>query len=142
MMNCLISFGNSLLYGTVLTEIYHTQLTPTVSYLHEPGERRYSLALDISELFKPIIVDKVVFTLINNRMIKEEHFIEELNGCYLKDSGKKLFIIEYEKKLNTTVMHRGLRRHVSYQRLIRLECYKLIRHLLGEGPYVAIRVSS
>jgi CRISPR-associated protein Cas1 len=48
MMNCMISFGNSLLYATTLSEIYHTQLTPTVSYLHEPGERRYSLALDLA----------------------------------------------------------------------------------------------
>lgn len=139
-MNCLISFGNSLLYGTVLTEIYHTQLTPTISYLHEPGDRRYSLALDLSEIFKPIIVDRVIFTLINNRIIKDEHFIEELNGCYLKDSGKKVFISEYEKKLNTTIMHKGLKRHVTYQRLIRLECYKLVRHLLGERSYVALRV--
>ncbi len=28
-MNALISFGNSLLYSTVLSEIYHTQLNPT-----------------------------------------------------------------------------------------------------------------
>src|SRR5205823_1423769 len=68
MLNCLISFGNSLMYASILTEIYHTQLTPTVSYLHEPGERRYSLALDISEVFKPIIVDRVIFNLINNRI--------------------------------------------------------------------------
>jgi CRISP-associated protein Cas1 len=89
MLNCLISFGNSLLYATILTEIYHTQLTPTVSYLHEPGERRYSLALDISEVFKPIIVDRVIFNLINNRIIKEEHFLEELNFCYLKEQGRR-----------------------------------------------------
>ncbi|MEM4312120.1 MAG: type I-B CRISPR-associated endonuclease Cas1b [Nitrososphaerales archaeon] len=139
MINCLISFGNSLLYGTILTEIYHTQLTPTISYLHEPGERRYSLALDLSEIFKPILIDRLVFSLINNRMVKEEQFFEELNGCYLKDSGKKLFITEYEKRLSSTVMHKGLKRHVSYKRLIRLECYKLIKHLLGEGSYTALK---
>lgn len=51
MINALISFGNSLIYGTVLSEIYHTQLNPTISYLHEPGERRFSLSLDLSEVF-------------------------------------------------------------------------------------------
>jgi CRISP-associated protein Cas1 len=57
----LISFGNSLLYATTLSEIYRTQLNPTVSFLHEPSARRYSLSLDLSEIFKPIIVDRTIF---------------------------------------------------------------------------------
>lgn len=47
MINSLISFVNSLIYSKILTEIYHTQLNPTISYLHEPGSRRYSLCLDL-----------------------------------------------------------------------------------------------
>jgi CRISPR-associated protein Cas1 len=140
MLNSLISFGNSLMYATVLTEVYHTQLTPTVSYLHEPGERRYSLALDISEVFKPIIVDRVIFNLINNRIIKqEEDFLEELNFCYLNDNGRRKFLSEYQKKLDTTVYNSRLKRNISYQRLIRIECFKLIKHLLGEKPYVGLK---
>ena len=135
MVNCLISFGNSLLYTTTLSEIYNTQLNPTISYLHEPGERRFSLSLDLSEIFKPIIVDRTIFTLINNRKIKPKHFLQELNYCYLKENGRKLFISEYDEKLKTTVMHKGLKRKVSYQRLIRLECYKLVKHLIGEKSY-------
>jgi len=139
MVNCLISFGNSLLYATVLTEIYHTQLNPTVSFLHEPGERRFSLALDISEVFKPVIVDRVIFNLINNRLIRPEHFHEELKGCYLNDDGRRMFLKEYDDKLRTTIRHRALNRNISYQRLIRLECYKLVRHLLGEARYKGFR---
>jgi len=135
MINCLISFGNSLAYTTTLTEIYRTQLNPTISYLHEPGERRFSLSLDMSEIFKPIIVDRVIFNLINNRIIKPEHFAEELNACYLNDGGKRLFLSEYDEKLKTTIMHKNLERNVSYQRLIRLDCYKLIKHLLGEKKF-------
>jgi CRISPR-associated protein Cas1 len=141
MINCLISFGNSLMYATTLTEIYHTQLNPTVSFLHEPGERRFSLALDISEVFKPVIVDHVIFNLVNNRLIKPEHFHEELKGCYLADNGRRVFLQEYDGKLQTTIMHKGLKRNVSYQRLIRLECYKLVRHLLGEAEYKGFRQS-
>jgi CRISPR-associated protein Cas1 len=44
-INALISFGNSLMYTTVLGEIYKTQLDPTVSYLHEPSTKRFSLSL-------------------------------------------------------------------------------------------------
>jgi CRISPR-associated protein Cas1 len=139
MLNCMISFGNSLMYATTLSEIYHTQLTPTVSYLHEPGERRYSLALDLAEVFKPVIVDRVVFNLINNRIIKEEHFLQELNSCYLNEAGRRVFISEYDKKLSTTLRHTRLKRHVSYQRLIRIEAFKLVKHILGEATYRGFR---
>lgn len=41
MMNALVSFVNSMIYTEVLREIYKTQLNPTISYLHEPGYRRF-----------------------------------------------------------------------------------------------------
>ncbi len=139
MLNSLISFGNSLLYATILTEIYHTQLTPTVSYLHEPGERRYSLSLDISEVFKPVIVDRVIFNLVNNRIIKPEHFDNKLNASFLNEQGRKIFVSEYKKKLETTVRNNTLKRNISYQRLIRIECFKLVKHILGERTYKGLR---
>lgn len=139
MINCLISFGNSVLYTTVLTEIYHTQLNPTISYLHEPSERRFSLSLDLSEIFKPILVDRVIFKLVNNQMLGEEHFLEELNFCYLNELGRRVFLTEWDEKLRTTIKHPSLNRKVSYQQLIRLECYKLMKHLLGDKPYEAFR---
>lgn len=140
MINCLISFGNSLLYSTVLTEIYNTQLNPTISYLHEPGERRFSLSLDISEIFKPVIVSRIIFKLTNKNMISDEHFVKELNSCLLNESGRKLFLQSYDEKLKTTIKHRELGRSVSYQHLIKLECYKLIKHLMGAKKYKALRM--
>lgn len=138
-INCLISFGNMLVYTTVLSEIYHTHLNPTISFLHEPGTRRFSLSLDLAEIFKPILSDKVAFKLINNQMIKPEHFEEKLNFCYLKEEGRKLYIREYDDRLQTTIEHRDLKRSVSYRHLIRLECYKLAKHILGEKEYKAFR---
>jgi len=135
MMNCLISFGNALVYSTVLTEIYNTQLNPTISYLHEPSERRFSLSLDLAEIFKPFIADRVIFKLINKRIVDESCFVKELNYCLLNEKGKRIFLQEYDNRLKTTIKHRSLGRKVSYQRLIRLECYKLIKHFLGILEY-------
>ena len=140
MINCLISFGNSLLYSAVLTEIYHTQLNPTISYLHEPSERRFSLSLDISEIFKPLLVDRVIFKVVNKKIIGEDAFRKEFNYCLLNDEGKRIFLKTWDEKLQTTITHRKLKRKVSYQRLIRLECYKLIKHLIGEVDYKAFRI--
>jgi CRISPR-associated protein Cas1 len=139
-LNALISFGNMWLYTICVGEIYRTQLTPTIAYLHEPGERRFSLALDVSELFKPLIVDRTIFRLVNNRQIDTDaHFDKSMDGCFLTDAGKQVFLRELEAKLATTIRHRRLSRHVSYRHLIRLECYKLVRHLTGVEAYRAFR---
>jgi len=139
LVNALISFGNSLLYAAVLSQIYRTPLNPTISYLHEPGTRRFSLALDIAEVFKPMIVDKMIFTLINRQMLGEEDLVSEVGFVALKERARKVVVQEFERRLQTTVKHRRLGRHVSYRGFIRLECYKLVRHLLGIEPYQALR---
>lgn len=135
MINTLISFINSLIYTTCLSEIYKTQLNPTISYLHSPGDRRFSLCLDITEIFKPLIVDRMIFSLLNRNMISEDDFAKDSNFYYLKDKGRKKILEEYEKKLNQTITHKELKRDVSYQTLIKLECYKLIKHLLGDKKF-------
>lgn len=140
MVNALISFGNSLLYSTVLSEIYHTQLNPTVSFLHEPSDRRFSLSLDIAEIFKPLLVDRTFFKLLNTSMLQEGDFRSELNCCLLNDKGRRTFLREWDDRLNTTIKHRTLGRNVSYRHLIGLECYKIIKHLLGEEEYKAFRI--
>jgi CRISPR-associated protein Cas1 len=135
MINALLSFGNSLVYSVCLTEIYNTQLNPTISYLHEPFERRFSLSLDLAEIFKPLLSDRVIFKLINQDRIDESYFQKETNYCILNEKGKRVFLQSFDEKLKTTIKHRILKRKVSYQRLIRLECYKIIKHLLGLKKY-------
>ena len=139
MINALISFGNSLLYATTLGEIYHTQLNPTVSFLHEPGNSRFSLSLDISEVFKPIIVDHVIFKLLNKQMLSPNDFERDINYCYLSEKGRKIFLKEYDERLMTTILHRKLKRNVSYRRLIRMECYKVEKDVAGVELYKGFR---
>jgi CRISPR-associated protein Cas1 len=139
MVNALISFGNSLLYATTLGEIYHTQLNPTISFLHEPGNRRFSLSLDIAEVFKPVIVDHVIFRLVNRKMLSKKDFEKDVNYCYLSEKGRKIFLREFDERLNTTIKHRKLKRNVSYRRMIRMECYKLEKHITGVEGYKGFR---
>lgn len=134
-VNALISFANALVYTTCLTEIYRTQLSPLISFLHEPGDRRYSLALDLAEIFKPLLADRVLFSCLNKKRIKHTDFDRSLNFCHLSKKGRKTFVKAYEEKLKTTIMHRTLKRKVSYRRLIRMECYKLVKHITGAEPY-------
>lgn len=140
MINSLISFVNSLIYSKTLSEIYHTQLNPTISYLHEPGARRYSLCLDLSEVFKPLIGDRLIFSLLNRKQITEDSFTKELNFLHLKKEASKLIVTEFEDRLKTTIMHKELGKKVSYQYLMRLEAYKLIKHLIGEKEYEGFKI--
>lgn len=134
-LNALVSFGNSLLYTTVLSEIYKTHLDPRIGFLHATNFRRFTLNLDVAEVFKPIIVDRLIFSLLNKEMIKKNHFEEKLKGIYLKEKGRTIFVEELDKRLKTTVRYPSLGKDVSYRRLIRLELYKLEKHLMAEKEY-------
>ena len=134
-VNALISFGNMFCYSCCLRALHQTQLNPTVSYLHSPGERRYSLALDIAEIFKPLIVDRVIFMVLNKKMIQEKHFDKKLSKCVLNKAGKQIFIKALDDRLMETFKHKALSKHVSYRHLVKLECYKLAKHVLEIETY-------
>jgi CRISPR-associated protein Cas1 len=140
-LNALVSFGNSMCYTLCLDAIYNSQLNPTISYLHEPGTRRYSLSLDVSEIFKPILVDRLIFRLCNKKELRSEHFDFIDDACFLSDRGRKVFVKAWEEKLQQTIEHRKLGRKVSYRHLVRLECYKIAKHLLGmEKDYEPFKI--
>lgn len=134
-VNALVSFGNMMCYTLCLGQIYHTQMNPTISFLHEPGYRRYSLALDLAEIFKPILVDRVIFRVLNKKEIQARDFDVQMNGVVLKDAARKIFVRAFEERLNETIKHRSLKRSVSYRHLVKLECYKLTKHLLNMEEY-------
>jgi CRISPR-associated endonuclease Cas1 subtype I-B len=128
-INALISFGNMVLYQRIAKEIYKTCLDIRISYLHSAANGRENLNLDIAEIFKPIIIDRVIFTLINKRMINETiHFeASENNGIYLNKEGKKLFLRELGYKFYQRIQIDG--EFITYESLIRAEINKLARHI-------------
>ncbi len=135
MINSMISFVNSMMYTQVLSQIYKTQLNPTISFLHQPGVRRFSLALDVSEIFKPLICDRLIFSLLNRNQITEKSFVQDFNGLRMTEKASKTIAASFDEKLNQTIRHKELNREVSYQYLIRLELYKIIKYLIGEKDY-------
>lgn len=139
-LNSLISFGNMMCYSQCLRAIHQTQLNPTISYLHTPGERRYSLALDLAEIFKPLLVDRVIFKVLNKKEIQVKDFDKKVNRIVLKEAGKKKFITAFEERLSETIYHRHLKKKVSYKHLIKLECYKLVKHVLKMDTYKPFKI--
>ncbi|MFG1459929.1 MAG: type I-B CRISPR-associated endonuclease Cas1b [Thermoplasmataceae archaeon] len=139
-INALLSFGNSIIYTSLLAEIYKTHLDPRIAFLHSSNFRRFSLNLDVAEIFKPIIVDRVIFTILDRRELTEKNFEIGTEGTMLNKTGREIFLRRYEEKLSSTISHKTLGRNISYRRLMRLELYKIEKHLIGDQsymPYVA-----
>lgn len=136
-INALVSFGNTLLYTKTISQIYNTHLNQSISFLHSPREGRFSLSLDLSEAFKPIIVFKTIFDLVNKKQLQvQKHFDKNLNYALLNEEGKKIFLNAYEDRMNETFMHPKLKRKVSYKQCIKLDGYKLIKHILEGREFV------
>lgn len=138
-LNALLSLVYSLLYSTMYTEIASTFLNPYISYLHEPGTNRSSLIWDMAEIFKPTLCDRLVFKLINHKMVKLESFDFRENGCYLKKEFLYKVITEFNNKLKTTINNRETKKQQSYRSVIRNEFYKLIRYLKNEEDYTPFK---
>ena len=108
MINSIISFVNNMMYTETLGQIYQTQLNPTVSFLHQPGVRRFSLALDISEIFKPLICDRMIFSLLNRNQITERSFVKDFNGLRMTEKASKTIVNAFDNRLKETVKHKEL----------------------------------
>lgn len=136
-INALVSFGNTLLYTKTISAIFRTHLDQRISYLHEPSEGRFSLSLDISEAFKPVIVYRTIFDLVNNRKLQvEKHFDRKVNYCILNEEGRKIFIEAFEGRLESVFQHPKLKRKVSYRTALKLDCYKLIKYIVEDKEFV------
>ena len=124
-VNAMLSFGYTVLYNMIATEIEKSALDVRIGFLHATNNRNESLNLDIAELFKPLIVDRVVFSLINKGMIDaEKHFEHMDNGTvYLNSEGKHIFLRSFNDKLDTRVT---VGNHTeSYRSIIKNEIKKL-----------------
>ncbi len=134
-LNVLISFGNVFMYQRIAPEIQKTALDIRIGFVHAINNRSQCLNLDIAEIFKPIIVDRAIFTVIHNMEInKNEHFEQmENGGIYLNTAGKRIFIRALEQKLYQKLSIKGIRK--IYDTIIRDEIKKIIAYVKNNENY-------
>lgn len=131
-VNSLISFCNTKLYSLITNIMRETQLDPRVGFLHELNGNRYSLSLDLAESFKILFTFKFIVNLINNKKILKSHF---QNNFLLTQDGMSLLNQSYNNFLNETVFNEKLKRNISYKYFIKLECYKIIKHIFNDEEF-------
>ena len=91
----------------------------------------------MSEVFKPVIVYRTIFDLVNNRKLQvEKHFDKKVNYCLLNEEGRKIFIEAFEARMESVFVHDRLKRQVTYRTALKLDCYKLIKYILEGQEFV------
>ena len=134
-LNAMISFGNTLLYNYFASEIYKSELDIRIGILHSSYKRQENLNLDLADLFKPVLVDRTIFTLVNRHMINSKTDFEKRDetAVYMTYRGKRIFIKEFEQKLTQTVNIDG--KDVSYKDLLKNEVRKLVDYYKNGTKY-------
>jgi len=132
-LNAILSYLNSLVYGLINQSILASPLSNAIGYIHAPQHNtRPTLCLDLSEIFKPMLADPILFSLVNKGMLKPSHYVKNSEGVLLSDEGKKLVLTAWDSQIKTTFQFRPLKRLISYQKLIDVNVFRLIKYLLGE----------
>jgi CRISPR-associated protein Cas1 len=131
-VNAMLSLGYTLLGHQVASAIQVVGLDPYTGFLHQIRHGRPSLALDMMEEFRPLIVDSVVLNICNHRLLTTNDFQEELGVVYLKPEARKKFYSKFEERLQEEIYHPCFEYRTSYRRCIELQVRLLGKHLLGE----------
>ncbi len=133
-VNALLSFGYSLLANDVQSAVNIVGFDPYLGYLHVERYGRPSLALDLMEEFRPIVVDAMVLSVINRRVLTPDDFTTEpLSGAVsLSDEGRRSFLRAYEQKKQSEFKHPVMGRKCSYQEAFEIQARLLGKYLMGE----------
>ncbi len=103
-VNSALSYLYTILLGECVTALHAAGLDPGIGLLHSDQAKRPSLALDLIEEFRPLIVDQVILEAANqNRLLPEHGKYEVRRGIRLTKAGKKALILGYEQRMNRKV---------------------------------------
>lgn len=132
-VNAMLSFAYALLAGMCASALEAVGLDPYVGFFHTDRPGRVSLALDLMEEFRSVMVDRFVLTLINKRIIKPKHFIKkESTAVILNDEGRKVFLKEWQSRKQDEIMHPFLGEKVEWGMVPYVQAMLLARYLRGD----------
>ena len=138
-VNAMLSFGYTLLSNEGVSAAELAGLDPDAGFLHLPHPGRPSLALDLVEEFRPLIVDATVFAMIGRKQVTpaDFEFVDD-GACHMGKAIRDSFLAAYEKRMLQLVTYRNTGRRVSYRTALHLQARSLARALDGGDPYIAM----
>lgn len=132
-VNCMISFLNQLTYAVVRHEIFKTHLDETLCFLHAPSSGRSSLSLDLSEPFKPVLTDALIFRMVRKKMMENNWFVQHDGVCLLTEVGRRHITEQFATRLEEKYRDR------SFREWIYREALSIERQIMGIAEYESFK---
>jgi len=103
-VNAALSFGYTILCGEAVAALAAAGLDPAIGILHSLADRRPSLALDLMEEFRPLIVDQVVIEAVTTERLRAEQARTDQDrpGVLLTKAGRQAILDGYERRMLRT----------------------------------------
>ncbi len=137
-LNAMMSYGYALLYGVVESMLYCSHLLPQLGIIHGQSKNENGLKYDIADIFKPVLIDRLIFRLINKKQILKKNFTKQKEGIYLSKEGCITFINSFEEELSKTIEIN--KRKLSYKSIIKREIYAIEKSLTGKKQYTGYKM--
>lgn len=136
--NCYLSAAYGLLRSSVHTALVHVGFDPFLGYIHGVRANQPSLALDLMEEMRALLVDRLVITLFNRGQVRGSYFRSAEGGAILlTDDGWKHLLTAWVEARQRAWPHAGLNRNVTAAELPIVQARTLARHLREpDWPYV------
>lgn len=142
-VNAMLSFGYALLLNDVLASVQRLGLDPAVGFFHAIDYGRPSLALDLMEEFRPLVVDRLVLRLLREVDLRPDlDFIQEEGrpGPRMSDDLRRLFLALYEEQLAFRTDYPALGQRLAYRDCLDRQTEHLARCILGrDAVYIPLQ---
>jgi CRISPR-associated protein Cas1 len=134
-VNSMLSFGYTLLLNEAVAACLLAGLDPYLGVLHSPHRNRPSLALDLIEELRPVVVDALVIRLIRTHAVRPEQFtLTPEHGCRLDDTGRRAFLTAYEQRMLTLIHHPAEGRRISWRQALNVQARRVAAVIDGRDP--------
>lgn len=132
-VNALLSFAYTLLAIDCANALVAVGLDAYAGFLHRDRSGRYSLALDLMEELRTPFVDRLVLSLINNRVIHADDFrLTEDGAILLNDKGRNTFLTAWQDKKRETLKHPFLGEKIYWGLVPYIQALLLSRYIRGD----------
>jgi CRISPR-associated protein Cas1 len=133
-VNAMLSLGYTLLLNDIIGAVYRIGLDPAIGFFHTIDYGRPSLALDVEEEFRPVIVDTLVLSVLRENLLQPGDFDRPKGGgagVVMSDDARRFFIARYQERLEVKVRHPAADQQLSYAQCIDRQLEHMARCILG-----------
>jgi CRISP-associated protein Cas1 len=135
-VNALLSFGYTMLYQEAISAVASVGFDPYIGFYHKVDYGRCSLALDLIEEFRPVIIDRLALNLLNLKVLQANNFTNlEAGGIHIDQTGKKSFLIEYEKFMTSSFTHKISREETNFRQVLHIQALVMQKTILNKIEY-------